>query len=236
MKVLIACSNTYEVAHLMDLLKPHSIDTESGLQAINHPSKKLLYSYFRDGMSIDLAILGNTSIEVSFQLGRILAIKKYHIALLIGYCDGLTDQVQAGELVNIINEKLEDSEVSPDGNVQSLYQIGLMDSTAFPHLRGGFINMTNAYFNVFLDIKKVASISSSVLYKGKCDALSDRIEKHKISVQSRNGLGFVYPCLWNQQPFYHLRLIQYEVITQTHEERPAEKLGQQIDEILNLIK
>lgn len=236
MKVLICCSIASEVAHLKDLLSTYTIDTERVFDAIDHPKKKFIQSYHREGMDIDLAILGNTSIEASFQMGRILSIKKYHIALLIGYCDSISDLASAGELVNIINEKLEDAEIGEDGVTKSLYQTGLIDSNEFPHIRGGFINMTNAYFNVFLDIKKVASLTSTIMYKTPCDAVEKIIEQHKVSVVSKNGLGMVYPCLWNQQPFYQLRLVNYEVKTQNNIENASEKLGFQIDQILNLIK
>lgn len=207
MKLLILFSNLHEAKLLLDWLKK-GVSFDSEIKYLFQQSPESHYSFRQADMDIDLVITGNTMMDVSFQLGRILSHKKYHLVLQLGLCTSYDAKLEIGELVSVINDKAGDVGIQDEHSFSNAYESNQYQIDAYPHNRSGFINLTNAYFNVFLDIRKVASVTVNHQNRGAAD-LMHRKEDFNIHVETSNGLGCAYACLFQKQPFYQLRTVDF---------------------------
>jgi hypothetical protein len=69
------------------------------------------------------------------------------------------------------------------------------------------VNKTNAYFNVFLEYKKVASATNSILYADNQMKQNEFKNVYQCHIHTLSGVGFSFACLFAKQSFYQLRII-----------------------------
>jgi nucleoside phosphorylase len=205
MKLLILCSNIREAQGIIDWLQD-GIPFDSTLKSLFHQTPSSYYAVQKLEMEIELVITGNTMLDVAFQLGRILQCKKFHLVLQLGLCSAYDETLQLGDLVNVINDKPGDVGVLADESLQDAYSSSIYHINDVPHVKGGFINFTNAYFNAFLPIRKVAAITVNTL-NIDCSSIAFRQKQFNVHIETANGLGCTYACLYQKQPFYQLRSI-----------------------------
>ncbi len=91
------------------------------------------------------------------------------------------------------------------------YDFNLLNRADAPHVRGGFVNLTNAYMNVFAPFKKVVGVTVNHYADKKSFQL--RTEKYKADCETGEGLGFVYTCLYEKQSFYQLCVVERNLAT-----------------------
>jgi hypothetical protein len=139
----------------------------------------------------DLPRHGKTAFEASMHLSAVLLKQSYHLVLLIGECKA-RENLQ--EWLNVIRTV----PLYSDKDLSSVYDSGIMDPAKPPHQRGGLINMTNAYFNVFLPIPKVLA------YSFPNEELPDKALDNN-QIHARTASGLQYASLFHQANFYQLR-------------------------------
>ena len=219
MKLLILFSNLHEAKLLLDWLKKgEAFDSE--IKYLFQQTSELHYSFRQADIDIELVITGNTMMDVAFQLGRILTVKKYHLVLQLGLCSTYDESLQVGDLVSVINDKPGDVGIFKENYFSNAYESNIYKIEDYPHNRSGFINLTTAYFNVFLEVKKVASITVNA--QNVCsDSLTSRKKDFNIHVETSNGLGCAYACLYQKQPFYQLRTVCFVIPANQRENEKA---------------
>ena len=222
MKLLILCSNLREAHGIIAWLQD-GIPFDSELKSLFQQTPTLFYSVKKLDMQIELVITGNTMMDVSFQLGRILQIKKFHLVLQLGLCSAYDNSLQLGELVNVINDKPGDIGILANESLKDAYNSSIYDVNDIPHIKGGFVNFTNAYFNAFLPIRKVAAISVNMVNIDNT-SLAFRQKQFNIHIETANGLGCAYACLYQKQPFYQLRSVSRILYQSLFDEQKAIEL------------
>jgi hypothetical protein len=234
MKLLILYSNLGEAQGLIDWLQD-GVPFDSALKSLFNQTPSSYYCGQKLEMQIELVITGNTMMDVAFQLGRILPTKKFHLVLQLGLCSAYDASLQLGELVNVINDKPGDIGVQMDDSFIDAYASSVYNLNEVPHARGGFINFTNAYFNAFLPIRKVAAVAVNTMNIDST-LLVFRQQQFKIHVETLNGLGCTYSCLYQKQPFYQLRAVSRMLYQGLNDEKKAiESLTAQTIELLQKI-
>jgi hypothetical protein len=155
---------------------------------------------------IDVCETGYGLFQSSYKITKTLTQKKYHLALKASLCNAYKPEINIGDTVNVIKDKAGDAGVSGDESFNDLYESGLIDIESFPHYKGGFINMNNSYMNVMMPFKKVVSVTVNQ-YANKA-TYADKREKYKADIETTDGLGFVYACMYERQPFYQLNCVE----------------------------
>jgi nucleoside phosphorylase len=234
MKLLILCSNIREAQGIIDWLQD-GIPFDSALKSLFNQTPSSYYCGQKLEMEIELVITGNTMLDVAFQLGRILQCKKFHLVLQLGFCSAYDETLQLGDLVNVINDKPGDVGLLSDESLQDAYNSAMYNINDVPHVKGGFINFTNAYFNAFLPIRKVAAITVNTL-NIDCLSIAFRQKQYNVHIETANGLGCTYACLYQKQPFYQLRAVSRVLYQALDDENKAiESLTIQTIELLQKI-
>jgi hypothetical protein len=151
---------------------------------------------------VDILECGNGLFQSTYKITKTLSKQKYHLALKMSLGNAYKKEIAVGTVLNIINEKPADFGTYAAGEWKDLYELDLIHRDSEPHVRSGFINMTNAYMNVFMPFKK--SVGITVNHFGNTEAVQFRVEKYKADCETTDGMGFVYACLFEKQVFYHL--------------------------------
>jgi hypothetical protein len=160
---------------------------------------------------VDILECGYGLFQSAYKIAKALSKQKYHLALKMSSGIAYKKEIAIGTVLNIINEKPGDFGTATDDEWKDLYDLALLSRDSEPQVRGGFINLTNAYMNVFMPFKK--SVGVTVNHFGNAEALPLRIEKYKADCETTDGIAFVYSCLFEKQVFYHLCTIANNLAT-----------------------
>lgn len=150
----------------------------------------------------DILETGAGVFQTTYKLTKTLSRQKYHLALKLSTGNAYKADYAPGSILNIINEKPGDYGMPLNGEWQNLYDLNLLNRETEPHVRGGYINLTNAYMNIFMPYKKAVGITVNN-YADKSQ-LAQRLDKYRTDCETTDGLGFTYTCLYEKQSFYHL--------------------------------
>lgn len=160
---------------------------------------------------VDILETGVGVYQTTYKLTKVLSHQKYHLALKLSIGNSYKEEIPVGRVLNIINEKPGDFGMLENGEWKDHYDFGLLKSTNEPQVRGGFINMTNAYMNVFASFKKAVGVT--VNNYANVNTYQLRKEKYKADCETGDGLGFVYSCLFEKQSFYQLCFIERNLVS-----------------------
>jgi hypothetical protein len=172
---------------------------------------KFMHSFKVLHHEVDLVETGVGLYQTTYKVTKALSAQKYHLALKISTGNAYKEDIAIGAVLNIVNEKPGDFGMTINNEWKDLYDLDLINREEEPHVRGGLINLTNAYMNVFLPFKK--SVGITVSHYANASALQLRREKYKADCETGDGLGFMYPCLFEKQSLYHLCVIERNLAT-----------------------
>lgn len=191
-------------------------DIESSLKHFRiNPEKSSLLSFFSQARilhhEVDILETGVGVYQTTYKLTKVLSQQKYHLALKLSFGNSYKEEIPIGRVLNIINEKPGDFGMLENGDWKDHYDFGLLKNSDEPQVRGGFINMTNAYMNIFTSFKKVVGLT--VNNYADLSTYQLRKEKYKADCETGDGLGFVYPCMFEKQSFYQLCFIEKNLVS-----------------------
>ena len=202
-----------------------------GEQLPDPSSANFIYSTHYLGHEIDICETGFGIFQTTFKITKTLSQKRYHLALKASFCNAYKADLQIGDVVNVIKDKPGDIGMTEENGFKDIYDLGLMNAESFPHFKGAFINMNNSYMNVLMPFRKVVSVTVNQY----ADVANYPIkqEKYKADIETGDGLGFVYPCMYERQPFYQLNVVERNLATgECDFEKAKEKLNETILDIL----
>ena len=181
-----------------------------GLTLAADANLKFVYSVKILHHEVDLLETGVAVYQTTYKITKALSATKY-LALKLSFGNAYKEDTALGSVLNIVNEKPGDFGMTVNDEWKDHYDLGHINREDAPHTRGGLINLTNAYMNVFLPFKKVVGLS--VNHYANTATVKERREKYKAECETGDGVGFVYPCLYEKQLFYHLCVIERNLAT-----------------------
>jgi hypothetical protein len=183
---------------------------------------------------IDILETGVGIYQTTYKLTKVLSKQKYHLAIKLSLGNAYKPDYEVGSVLNIVNEKPGDYGIIQNGEWKDYYDLNLLNREDAPQVRGGYINLTNAYMNVFLPFKK--SVGVTVNHYADKETFQMRREKYKADAETADGLGFVYPCLYERQNFYHLCFIERNLATgQENMHLAAAQLNSTLHQLIQLL-
>ena len=150
MKLLLVVA---DIADLQPYLTEHAISMEQ------HATMKFIYSFKVLHHEVDLVETGAGLHQTTYKVTKAITAQKYHLALKLSLGSAYKEEIPTGAVLNIVNEKPGDMGTLDEGQWQDLYDLNLLTREQEPHVRGGLINLTNAYMNVFLPFKKSVGVT-----------------------------------------------------------------------------
>jgi hypothetical protein len=202
MKLLLVISSLSDIA---PFLQHHAVQPEP------HATLKFIHTVKILHHEVDILETGVGLHQTTYKVTKAISPVKYHLALKVSFGNAYKPETEIGTVFNIVNEKPGDMGMTLDKEWKDLYDLNLINRKAEPHVRGGLINLTNAYMNVFLPYKKVVGVT--VNSYADTSHVQMRRDKYKAECETGDGLGFVYPCLAEKQLFYQLCVVERNIAT-----------------------
>lgn len=227
---LLLCINRF--SDFKELFERITTRTEQGHIPLPDPaSANFTFSLHYLQHEIDVCETGFGIFQTTFKVTKAISQKKYHLALKASFCNAYKPDLQIGEVVNVIKDKPGDIGIPVESGFSDLYDLGLINNESFPHFKGAFINMNNSYMNVLLPFRKVVSVTVNQ-YADTTHYAAKR-EKYKADIETGDGLGFVYPCMYERQPFYQINAVERNLATGEYDvEKARQKLNDTLFDIL----
>lgn len=202
MKLLLCVQSIH---HLQPTLQHHSAVLSP------HPTLKYLHTTKILQHSVHVLETGYGIQQTTYKLCKVLQLQRYHLALKLAFGSSYNPATGIGTVLNIVNEKPGDFGTSVQDEWKDLYDLHWLSRDDEPHFRGGFINLTNAYMNVFLPFKKVVGLTVNHLADTNRYLLKK--EKYLAECETADGLGFAYTCLYEKQSYYSLCIVHRNLAT-----------------------
>jgi len=196
------------VASIKDI---HPFLQHFDLAPVQNGAMKFMHSFKVLHHEVDLVETGVGVYQTTYKVTKTIAAQKYHLALKMSFGNAYKEDIECGTVLNIVNEKPGDFGMMVDNEWKDLYDLELINREDEPHIRGGLINLTNAYMNVFMPFKKVVGVT--VNHYANSSTVQLRREKYKADCETGDGIGFTYPCLFEKQLLYHLCVIERNLVT-----------------------
>ena len=222
MKLLLCCNSFSQINHVI-----------YWLDSIAEKHSELFYKSAQH--EITLLEMGYGGFQVGFHIANHLVNNQYNLALKAGFANGFKENIEVGEVVNIINDKPADTGIITNEGFKDLYDLQLISVNDKPHQMGGFVNKTNAYLNVFLPFRKVLSLSVNTS-SSDAPLRALRVAKYNPHIETIDGINFAYTCLFRQQPFYHLCAVEQNFVSgEKNKELAHKNLNDSIIDIIQKI-
>ena len=219
MKLLLCLNRLSDHTSLFEQLS-----RQSGEELTPKPdpqSANFVFSTHYLGHEIDVCETEFGLFQTSYKTTKALTQKRYHLALKASFCNAYKPELNICDIVNVIKDKPGDLGMNIGEEFQDMYDLKLTDAESFPHYKGAFINMNNSYMNVMMPFKKVVSVT--VNQYADVNTYEAKREKYKADIETGDGLGFVYACMYERQPFYQINCVERNLTTGLYDHEKAKK-------------
>jgi len=220
MKLLLCVNRFSDFKALFEAMAPHSVPQHIALPDPSSANHIISLHYLQH--EIDVCETGFGIFQTTFKVTRAISQKKYHLALKASFCNAYKHELQIGDIVNVIKDKPGDIGRAGESTFEDLYDQQMLSAESFPHYKGAFINMNNSYMNVMMPFKKVVAVTVNQ-YADMANH-EHKKTKYKADIETIDGLGFVYPCMYERQPFYQLNVVEGNLASGVFDHEKAKQI------------
>lgn len=162
-----------------------------------------LKTYSRDGMVFDVLISGLGSAFTSFHLTQVLTGAGYSLVINTGLAGSLTDSLEVGQVVNVVEEQFADLGIEEEHEILSLFDSGFLQADEFP-----FENrlLKSDSLSVAKNLRRVKGITSGISHSQKA-SIADLRSRFTAHVATMEGAAVFYVCRWLGVPCLQIRAV-----------------------------
>lgn len=160
--------------------------------------------------TIDVLVTGVGMAATAYALTKRLSKNKYDYVINIGLAGSFREEIEIGEVVNVISETFSDLGAQDDKNFLSVFDLGLQQKDDFPFWNGKIKNDTPVKSASLSQLKKVKGITVNTVH-GNENGIALAIKKHQPDVESMEGAAVFYVCMMEKIPFLELRSVSNKV-------------------------
>ena len=190
-KILVVAATPFEIQPFIDFLKDETKQKSNPL-------------FGQNGYELDVLITGVGSVNTAFQLGKMLTLKRYDLALNMGIAGSFDRRILRGEVVEIVSEQYGDLGVEEaDGSFTDVFEMGLIDGKVKPFNQGKLLN------NNALRLKNMKQVKGLTVQKvnGFTESIEAVLKKYQADVETMEGAAFFQACLTEGVNFAQIRAI-----------------------------
>lgn len=193
MNILIVSATPFEIAPLLQHLQEQFIALEP--------------SHFQRGeLQVAVLITGVGLPLAAYAMGKVLALKKYDLAIHAGIAGAYTRNMKIGDVVEITSDYFSDLGVEEaNGDFTSVFTMGLIEPNQAPFTNSELVNPNPGNFLPHakgLTVNKVHGFAPSI------QAVQQR---YAAEIETMESAAFFYACLMEQQAFLAIRAISNQV-------------------------
>ena len=155
------------------------------------------------GTNIDVLVSGIGTTFTTFHLTETLKDNSYNLVINVGIAGSLTQELNIGEIVNVVSEEFADLGIEKKEEFLTLFESGFMDSNDYP-FEQGILKSTNS--NGLFNFKNVRGITTNKSH-GRESSITEIKEKFSAQVESMEGAAVLYVCNCLGVTCYQIRAI-----------------------------
>jgi len=191
MKILIVAATWMETGLLADEFKY--------LTSAGNFIKSYSYNY----IDIDILVTGIGATFTTYHLTRALGENRYGHVINIGLAGSFCQNLEIGQVVNIVSEEFADLGVEKQDELLTLFEAGYIKPNEFPFENGLIQNKGNG---LFANLAAARGITSNCIHS-RPGSISQLRAKYKAQVESMEGAAVFYVCKQFGIPFSEIRAI-----------------------------
>ncbi|HUM46802.1 MAG TPA: futalosine hydrolase [Chitinophagales bacterium] len=188
MKILIVAATRLEIQPLED----HLLNMDEQ----NHLRKH----------AVELMITGAGSVFTAFQLGKMLPLDNWDLAINLGICGSFIKEIPVGTTVNVVEDTFGDFGAEDGDSVLNAFEMGLMQADTFPFINGWIENPMKSMPPLIQSIPRAKGITMNTV-SGNEHRIARLTSKFHADIESMEGAAFMYCCLKESIPFLQLRTV-----------------------------
>ncbi len=196
MKILIVAATWMEVKLLVD-----------EFDFVGEKSQYLHEYQFAEN-NIHVLITGIGTVFTTLHLTNTLHTYKYNLVINLGLAGSFTNDLEIGQVVNIVSEEFADLGFENREHFLTLFESGFMESNDFPFENG---TLKATHYNGILNFDNVRGVTSNISH-GKNASISVIREKFSAQVESMEGAAVFFVCKWFGIPVYEVRAVSNYLI------------------------
>ncbi len=159
---------------------------------------------------VDFLVTGVGMTAMTYALTKKCGKKKYDLALNIGLAGAFREEIQIGEVVNVVTDCFADLGAEDGEKFLSLHQLGLHSEDKYPFWNGKLKSDEAEKHPWLRPLKHVKGITVNKVH-GKDESIQQTIKKFHPDIESMEGAAFFYTCMMEKIPCIQLRAISNRV-------------------------
>jgi futalosine hydrolase len=164
----------------------------------------------QQSMNVEVLITGIGAAATAYSLTRKLCKNRYDLVMNIGLAGSFRDEIQTGEVVNVVSETFGDLGAEDDRRFISAFELGLMKEDEFPFWNGKLKSEYATHFPSLSKLKKVKGVTVNTVHGNEYSILRT-VQKYQPDIESMEGAAVFYVCQMEKTPFLQLRAISNRV-------------------------
>ncbi len=191
MKVLLVAATALEVKLL----------TDECLSVNDHSDN--LRSYRFNDKDFDLLLTGIGAVNTTFFLTQVLASISYSLVINAGIAGSLSEQLEIGEVVNVVEEEFSDLGIESENEFLSLFDSGFIKSDEFPY-ENRVLKSDASHLAPFLPRVKGVTVNTS---HGRESSIRELKQRISAGVETMEGAAVFFVCRYLGIPCLQVRAI-----------------------------
>jgi futalosine hydrolase len=190
MNLLLVSATPFEIAPLLQHLQTKFTQREP--------------AHFQHGeLRVAVLVTGVGAPLTAFAMGKVLALKKYDLAINAGICGSYDQEKNLGKVVEITSEYFGDCGVEEaNGDFSSVFDLNLIEPNQVPFTNRELLNPNPGNF-----LRSVKGLTVNKVH-GSAPSIEAIIRHYPAAeVETMESAAFFYACLMEHQPFLAIRSI-----------------------------
>lgn len=193
MKILVVAATAFEVRPLTNMLPLISQESD------------FLSTHLHQTATVDVLITGVGMMVTSWHLGKLLATKKYDLAINAGIAGAYDHDIKIGSVFHVTEDCILELGAEDGEGFLTIFELGLMDPDQYPYKGGRLVNLPQFPSNALNKLEKVAGTTVNTIHE-QTSALHIR-GKANFRLESMEGAAFLYGCMSERLPCIQIRSV-----------------------------
>jgi futalosine hydrolase len=204
MRILVVTATSMEIAPLVASFRETSASAPT-LKTCTHA-----------GHDVDVLTTGVGMVATAAWCSRVLARKRYDLALNFGVCGSFDRALEPGGVVHIVSDRIAELGAEDDDAFLTVQDLELLGDDEFPFTRGQLVNVSPPANAALSGLRAVTGITVNTVHGSK-RSIAAVVRRFAPQVESMEGAAFMYACMIHEVVFAQVRAVSNIVDTRNRE-------------------
>jgi futalosine hydrolase len=163
-------------------------------------------TYTYAGHDVDVLITGVGMVATAAWCSRVLARKRYDLALNLGVCGAFDRALEPDTVVHVVADRIAELGAEDDETFLTIQKLNLLGENEFPFTCGQLMNPAPPANVALSGLPAVTGITVNTIH-GNDRSIAAVVQRFKPQVESMEGAAFMYACMIHEVVFAQVRAV-----------------------------